>query len=106
MSLGVTAKQLKQLPLLGISGICSLLAAIKTAKYFDLGPRDVIFTIFTDSMQLYQSRVAELSAERGAYTKKTAVADFAGPLAHQSVDYLKELTHADRKAIHNLKYYT
>ncbi len=105
-SLGVTSKQLKQLPLVGISGACNLLAAIKTAKYFDLGERDVIFTVFTDSMQLYQSRLAELRTERGRYSEKTAVADFAGPLAHQSIDYFKELSYADRKAIHNLKYFT
>jgi cysteine synthase len=105
-SLGVAKKKLEQLSLLGISGVCNLLAAIKTAKYFDLGERDVIFTIFTDSMQLYGSRLAELRAERGAYTERAAVADFAGPLAHQSVDYFKELTYADRKAVHNLKYYT
>jgi cysteine synthase len=105
-SLGVTRAQLKQLPLLGISCVCNLLAAIKTAKYFELGENDVIFTVFTDSMQLYQSRLAELRTERGAYTTKTAIADFAGPLAHQSVDYFKELSYVERKAIHNLKYYT
>ena len=105
-SLGVTAKQLKQLPLVGISGVCNLLAAIKTAKYFELDERDVIFTVFTDSMQLYGSRLKELHDEHGAYRQRDAVADFAGPLAHQSVDYFKELSFAERKAVHNLKYYT
>ena len=105
-SLGVTAKQLRQLPLVGISGVCNLLAAIKTAKYFDLDERDVIFTVFTDSMELYGSRLKELHDEHGAYRQKDAVADFAGPLAHQSVDYFKELSFAERKAVHNLKYYT
>ena len=28
------------------------------------------------------------------------------PLAHQGVDYFRELTYRERKAIHNLKYYT
>jgi hypothetical protein len=105
-SLGVKAKELKSLPLLGISGICNLLAAIKTAKYFELNERDVIFTVFTDSTELYGSRVKELEKERGAYRAQDAIADFAGPLAHQSVDYFKELTFPERKAIHNLKYYT
>jgi hypothetical protein len=91
---------------LGISSICNLLAAIKTAKYFDLGEQDVIFTVFTDSTDLYQSRIEELSKERGAYEMQNAVADYAGPLAHQGVDYFKELTYPERKAIHNLKYYT
>jgi cysteine synthase len=105
-SLGMKAKELESLPLLGISSICNLLAAIKTAKHFELGERDVIFTVFTDSTELYGSRVKELEKERGAYRAQDAIADFAGPLAHQSVDYFKELTHPERKAIHNLKYYT
>jgi hypothetical protein len=50
--------------------------------------------------------VEELKKERGAYRVQDAIADFAGPLAHQSVDYFKELTYPERKAIHNLKYYT
>jgi len=105
-SLGVKAKELETLPLLGISSICNLLAAIKTAKHFELDERDVIFTVFTDSTELYGSRVKELEKERGAYRAQDAIADFAGPLAHQSADYFKELTHPERKAIHNLKYYT
>jgi cysteine synthase len=105
-SLGVTAAQLRRLPLLGISGACNLLASIKAAKYFELGEDDVIFTVFTDSMQLYQSRLEELRTELGRYTGKAAVADFAGVLARQSVDYFKELSYVERKAIHNLKYYT
>jgi len=105
-SAGVDGKQIAGLPLLGISSICNLLAAIKTAKYFELSERDVILTVFTDSTELYQSRLAELQAEHGAYRAKDAVADFAGPLAHQGVDHFKELTYPERKAIHNLKYYT
>jgi cysteine synthase len=104
--LGVKAKELESLPLLGISSICNLLAAIKTAKHFELTERDVIFTVFTDSTELYGSRVEELKKERGAYRAQDAIADFAGPLAHQSVDRFKELTFPERKAIHNLKYYT
>ena len=105
-SLGVKSSDLKSLSLLGISGICNLLAAIKTAKYYELGEQDVIFTVFTDSTELYGSRLQELKKERGAYRAQDAIADFAGPLAHQSVDYFKELTFPERKALHNLKYYT
>ncbi|MEI6193778.1 MAG: pyridoxal-phosphate dependent enzyme [Verrucomicrobiota bacterium] len=105
-SLGVKASELASLPLVGISGICNLLAAIKTAKHFELTERDVIFTVFTDSTELYGSRVEELKKERGTYRAQDAIADFAGPLAHHSVDYFKELTFPERKALHNLKYYT
>ncbi len=103
---GLDAALIESLPLLGISCIANLLAAIKTAKYFELGEQDVILTIFTDSAEMYQSRLTELAAGRGAYRRDDALRDHAGPLAHQSVDYFKELTYMDRKAIHNLKYYT
>jgi cysteine synthase len=103
---GVPAELIEKLSLLGISGICNLLAAIKTAKYYELDEHDVIVTVFTDSAELYQSRLHELSAEHGSYTHEQAVKDFVGPIKHQSVDYFKELIFPERKAIHNLKYYT
>ena len=74
------------LSLLGISGICNLLAAIKTAKYYEMNENEVIFTIFTDSSDLYQSRLRELEEERGTYSTMQAAKDFAGPLAHQGID--------------------
>ncbi len=104
--IGVPANKVNALNLLGISCIANLLAAIKTAKYYELGRNDIILTIFTDSVELYESRLLELAAGRGAYHRDQAIRDHAAPLAHQSIDYFKELTHADRKAIHNLKYYT
>jgi cysteine synthase len=105
-SLGVPAPEVDRLSLLGISGIGNLLAAVKAAKYFELSEDDVVFTIFTDSVDLYQSRLEELRKERGAYSTIEAAKDHAGPLAHQSIDYFKELSHYERKAIHNLKYFT
>ncbi len=105
-ALGIPQQQVDRLSLLGISGIGNMLAAMKTAKYFELTKDDVIFTIFTDSVDLYQSRLDELRKERGAYSSVEAVKDHAGPLAHQSIDFFKELGYYDRKAIHNLKYYT
>lgn len=102
----VAVDAMNKLPLLGISSIGNVLAAIKTAKYFELDENDVIFTIFTDSTELYGSRLEELHTERGAYTSMQAAKDHSGPLAHQSVDYFKELNYNDRKALHNLKYFT
>ena len=105
-SLGIPRQQVDRLSLLGISGIANMLAAMKTAKYFELTKDDVIFTIFTDSVDLYHSRLEELRAERGAYSSVEAVKDHAGPLVHQAIDFFRELRYYDRKAIHNLKYYT
>ena len=94
------------LPALGISSICNLLAGIKTARYYDMDENDCIFTVFTDSVDMYRSRLAELTAEHGAYSSVEAARDHAGPIAHQGIDHFKELTYQDRKAVHNLKYYT
>jgi len=105
-SVGALENDIRSLPLLGISGIGNLLAAMKTAKYFELNEQDVVFTIFTDSTDLYKSRLDELRDERGGYTVVQAAKDHAGPLAHQSIDYFKELTYYERKALHNLKYFT
>ncbi len=59
-----------QLPLLGISGICNLLAAIKTAKYYELDGGDVIFTPAHRLHGPLRARAwQELTAERGAYTR-------------------------------------
>jgi len=103
---GLDPNLIQSLPLLGISSIANLLAAIKSAKYWELGGDEVILTIFTDSAEMYRSRLTELAAACGAYRRDDALRDHAGPLAHQSVDYFRELTYTDRKAIHNLKYYT
>jgi cysteine synthase len=105
-SLGIPEAEVERLSLLGISGVGNLLAAMKTAKYYELTENDVVFTIFTDSVDLYRSRLEELRRERGTYSTIEAAKDHAGPLAHQSIDFFKELSYYDRKAIHNLKYFT
>ena len=103
---GVPQALVAQLPLLGISSIANLLAAIKTARHFELGADDVVFTCFTDSAALYRTRVAELAAERGAYRDRQAEIDFERYLLATTTDHLRELTFPERKAIHNLKYFT
>ena len=105
-SCGLKSQFLKQLPLVGISSICNLVAAIKTAKYFELDGRDVLVTPLTDSMDLYESRKKELREERGAYTRERAARDFSRYLEGAEIDHLQELTYWDRKRLHNLKYFT
>ncbi|CAL7962123.1 hypothetical protein GAMM_320010 [Gammaproteobacteria bacterium] len=103
---GVPISAINNLPLLGISGICNLLSCIKTAKYFEMDENDVIFTIFTDSMELYSSRIKECADKYGSYTTIDAACDFGASLAHQDIENYKELGYRDRKLIHNLKYFT
>jgi cysteine synthase len=96
----------EQLHLLGISSIANVLAAIKTARYFELDENDIVLTVFTDSMELYGSRLQELEAERGPYTGLNAAADLAARLHGQRTDHYTELSYPMRKALHNLKYFT
>jgi len=103
---GIPNEVIEGLPLLGISSICNLLAAIKTAKYFEMNENDIIFTIFTDSEEMYSSRLQELTAEKGKYKIIEAAQDHAACILHQTTDHFKELSFYDKKAIHNLKYYT
>lgn len=97
---------IRQLPHVGISGICNLVAAIKAAKYYDMDGRDVIFTCLTDSAEMYASRLAELSQQHGPYSAERAAYDQARYLDGIVTDHLRELTYFDRKALHNFKYFT
>lgn len=103
---GLSEDFIKKLPLVGISGICNLLSAIKVAKYFEFSSSDIIFTPLTDSMDLYQSRLVEEREFNGEYKEKDATRDFAQYIEGIGIDNMKELNYYDRKALHNLKYFT
>ncbi len=103
---GVPEAVISQLHLLGISGAANLLSAIKMAKYYELGPNDVILTALTDSMEMYGSRLRELNAHRGPLTETDAAVIYHRYLLGTTIDYMEELTYQTRQRIHNLKYYT
>ncbi|MBN1890846.1 MAG: hypothetical protein JW850_22815 [Thermoflexales bacterium] len=103
---GVPEALVEQLDMLGISSIANVLSAIKLARWYELGDQDVVLTVFTDSMELYQSRLQELRQEHGEYTQVEASADYHRHLLGCSLDYVQELSYWERKRIHNLKYFT
>ncbi len=103
---GVPEDLVGKLDLLGISSIANVLSAIKFARWYELGEHDLVLTVWTDSMELYQSRIRELRQERGEYTELHAAADYHRYLLGCTVDYVEELGYWDRRRIHNLKYYT
>jgi len=105
-SCGLDGEFAEKLNLLGISGVSNLLSAIKVAKYYELAGDDVIFTLATDSAEMYGSRLEELNAEKGPYSPLQAAKDMEKCLFGQTTDHLKEFNYYDRKAIHNLKYFT
>jgi len=104
--IGVSEELVSKLHLLGISSIANLLMAIKFAKYYELTRKDVILTVFTDSMELYQSRLKEYKTKFGPYSKEDAIKDFHSHLLRQKLDSMLELNYVQRKRIHNLKYFT
>ncbi|MET0017825.1 pyridoxal-5-phosphate-dependent protein subunit beta [Oscillibacter sp.] len=97
---------IEQLTWLGISGIANVLCCIKMAKYYELTEHDVVGTVLTDSAVMYGSRIQELNERYGAYSAKDAAVDHNLHMLGLKTDNLLELTYADRKRIHNLKYYT
>jgi cysteine synthase len=106
VSRGLASDLVEKLSWLGISSAANLLAAVKFARYFELGPGDVVLTVLTDSMEMYGSRLRELTAERGEFTDTDAAVAHERYVLGASIDFMKELTYYDRRRIHNLKYYT
>jgi len=103
---GVSEDVISRLDWVGISGAANLAAAIKYAKYFELKENDVVVTVLTDSIAMYGSRLEELREERGEFDAFEAHAVNARYFDGINIDYIKELSYYDRKAVHNLKYYT
>lgn len=105
---GVEPRTVERLGDLGLSAICNVLAAIKLAKRWDLGPEDVVLTVATDGAELYGSERARHLAEAHpeGYGEAAAARDFGEHLAGVGTDDLLECTHLDRTRIFNLGYFT
>jgi cysteine synthase len=92
----------------GLSSICNVLAAIKTARLLDLGPDDAIVTVATDGGAMYGSERAALLAERyeHGFGDLDAAEVYGRNLADVNTDHMIECTARDRTRIFNLGYYT
>jgi cysteine synthase A len=102
----ISAQTVENLHLLGISSLANLVGAIKMTRYFEMKEKDIVLSVATDSMELYQSRIEELRQEKGPYTSTQAALDFEAALRSVSIDHMLELSYWDKKRIHNLKYFT
>ena len=106
LSSGIEKEFFEKLGLLGISGIANLIGCIKMAKYYEMERDDVVFTIATDSMDFYRSRLEEQRDQNEPYTELKAGMDFEAGLMSLTTDHMLELGYWDKKRIHNLKYFT
>lgn len=100
----VAAEQLASL--FGISGVCHILGAIKTAKAYDLGPDDVVVTAAADSLDRYHSVMHKLRQDEGTLTEARAAARLEGVFYGAKTDYVQHATPHIHQRWHNLKYYT
>ena len=91
---------------LGISGVCNIIGAIKTAKFYDFGADDIVATVATDAMERYGSVMANMRAERGALDEAEAAAIIEGVYHRAGLDWIMEGGREARERWHNLKYYT
>ncbi|MEZ4666728.1 MAG: pyridoxal-phosphate dependent enzyme [Anaerolineae bacterium] len=103
----VDAKIIDELSgLFGISGICNVLGAIKTAKYFRLGKDDVIVTVATDAIDRYPSVMDAMAQTYGKVDEAETVGRIESILKGQRTDWIMLGTPDARERWHNLKYYT
>ena len=95
-----------KLDLLGISSIANLMGSVKLAKWYEMDENDMIFTVATDSMEMYQSRLKEERDKNGEFTLRDAAVSFEADLMGLSTDYMIEMDYYEKKRMHNLKYFT
>ncbi len=76
------------------------------AKYYEFNEHDTVFTVGTDSMEMYGSRLQEEREKHGEYTDYSATADFEARLKGLNSEAVLELSYYDKKRMHNLKYFT
>jgi len=90
----------------GISGVCNVLGAIKTAKFYGLGKNDPIVTICTDSLDRYHSVMEQMTEQYGKMDEAEAATRVVSIFHGQKTDWISEGTRDARERWHNLKYYT
>ena len=105
---GINPAVVDELRHLGLSGIANVLAAIKTARYFDFTEKDLIVTVATDGSNLYDSeRKKTISSSFGGdFDAITAAETFAQHLMGVDGDHYLETGYRERRRIFNLGYFT
>jgi len=104
----VPGPALAALASLGLSSICNIVAAVKTARYLGLGSRDVVMTVATDGAGMYGSE-RELVLARdypAGFDQAHAAEAFGRWMLGAGTGHLLETSLRDRQRIFDLGYYT
>ncbi len=92
--------------LFGISGICNILGAIKTAKHYKFGKDDAIFTVATDSLDRYYSVLEDLTKQFGKMDASEAKRRREQIFHKIGTDWIRDGDKLAHDSWANLKYYT
>ncbi|MCD4696585.1 MAG: pyridoxal-phosphate dependent enzyme [Bacteroidales bacterium] len=97
---------IQKLEYLGISSIANIMGTVKMAKYFEMNENDTLFTVATDSMEMYKSRIQEEKESDGELTSHQAELIFQRDLMGLATDHMIEMSYYEKRRMHNLKYFT
>jgi cysteine synthase len=104
---GIPAETVQNLStIFGISGVCNVLGAIKTAKFYGLGSQETVVTICTDAIDRYYSVMSSMTECYGRMDETEAAVRVESIFHGQKTDWIREGTQHARACWHNLKYYT
>jgi cysteine synthase len=106
--IGMSQENLASLGDLGLSSIANIVAAIKYAKYMELGPNDAVLTVATDGAEMYETEMShsEKGLKGGRFDELAAAEIFGRWILGTSTDHMIELDRPGRERIFNLGYYT
>ena len=106
-SVGIGEETVRDLStMFGISGVCNVLGAIKTARYYRLGPDETVVTVLTDGIDRYHSVMDQMTERFGRLTRDEAQKRHRSIFLGAKLDYVQEGTVLNRQRWFNLKYYT
>jgi len=105
---GVDSAVVEALSSFGLSSICNMLAAIKAARVFGMGPDDVVVTVATDGAAMYgteKDKVLRRDFPDG-FDDAAAAETFGRSIEGAGTDHFLELGERDRERVFNLGYFT
>jgi cysteine synthase len=105
---GVGEDVIAALPHFGLSSICNVVAAIKTARTLGLGAQDALFTVATDGASLYTSEKPKAMVKHfgGSFDAAKALQAFESHFTRASTEHVLVMGPTERNRIFNLGYFT
>jgi hypothetical protein len=105
---GVSEEVLAALPHMGLSSICNIVAAIKTAKTLGFGANQALITVATDGAALYTSEYAKAKTKHfgAGFGSAEAASTYAAHITQASTQHVLPLSEVERRRIFNLGYFT